>query len=134
MVCFDRNALNQTNEKKFRTVRCSFILRIIFPVPFVAPSLAGPIGRRPPGIWRSAEPPPAVVDLAWGPLPRHGAGGGNLQRPVSVTRATSANQGTPNSDNVDYALAFNVVSMLYQLLFDIESMLIINIVSMLSRC
>ena len=47
------------------------------------------------------------------------------------------NQRTSNSDNVDYASfrpVFNVVSMLYQLLFDIELMLISNIISMLSRC
>ena len=33
-------------------------------------------------MWRSPEPSPGsavVVDLAWGPLTRHGAGGGNLQ-------------------------------------------------------
>ena len=68
---------------------------------------------------------------------RHGAGGGNLLRPVLAARATSSIQRTTNSDNVDYASfrpVFNVVPMLYQLLFDIESMLIINIVSMLSRC
>ena len=36
-----------------------------------------------------SRPPAVVVDLAWGPLTRHGAGGGNLQKPVSTTRATS---------------------------------------------
>ena len=36
-----------------------------------------------------SRPPAVVVDLAWGPLTRHGAGGGNLQRSVSATRATS---------------------------------------------
>ena len=109
-----------------------YFLRITFSASSVTPSLAGPSGRRPPGKWRSQ-----VVDLAWGPHTRHGAGGGNLLRPVSATRATSTNQRTPNSVNVDYASfrpVFNVVTMLYQLLFDIESMLIINIVSMLSRC
>ena len=124
-------------ESSFRTLRCSYILRITYPVSSVTPSLAGPGGRRQSGMWQSPEPPPAVVDLAWGPHTRHGAGSGNLQGPVSATRATSNNQRAHNSDNVDYASfrpVFNVVSMLYQLLFDIESMFIINIVSMLSRC
>ena len=34
-------------------------------------------------------PPAVVVHLAWGPLTRHGAGGGNLKKPGSTTRATS---------------------------------------------
>ena len=70
--------------------RSSFILRITYPQSSVTPPLAGPSGRRPPGMWRSPGRPPAVVvDLARGPHTRHGAGGGNLQRPVSATRATS---------------------------------------------
>ena len=98
-------------ESSFRTGRCSFDLGITYLVSSVTPSLAGPGGRRPPGMWQLPEPPPAVVDLAWGPHTRHGAGGGNLQRPVSATRATSTNQRTPNSENVGYA-SFRPVSML----------------------
>ena len=55
----------------------------------------------------------------------------------ALAAGTEQGSGTPHSDKVDYASfrpVFNVVQMLYQLLFDIESMLIINIVSMLSRC
>ena len=69
--------------------RSSFLLRITCPQSSVTPPLAGSSGRRPAGMWRSPAPPPVVVDLAWGPHTRHGAGGGNLQRPVSATRATS---------------------------------------------
>ena len=36
-----------------------------------------------------SRPPAVVVHLAWGPLTRHGAGGGNLKKPGSTTRATS---------------------------------------------
>ena len=57
----------------------SFILRTTYSQSSVTPPLAGPSGRRPPGMWRSpSRPPTVVVDLAWGPHTRHGAGGGNL--------------------------------------------------------
>ena len=36
----------------------SFILRITHPQSSVTPPLAGPSGRRPPGMWRSPEPSP----------------------------------------------------------------------------
>ena len=39
-------------------VRSSFILRITYPQSSVTPPLAGPSGRRPPGMWRSPEPSP----------------------------------------------------------------------------
>ena len=39
-------------------LRSSFILRITYPQSSVTPPLAGPSGRRPPGMWRSPEPPP----------------------------------------------------------------------------
>ena len=46
-------------------VRSSFILRTTYPQSSVTPPLAGPSGRRPPGMWRSPSRPPAVVvDLA----------------------------------------------------------------------
>ena len=71
-------------------IRSSFILRTTYPPSSVTPPLAGPSGRHPPGMWRSRSRPPAVVvHLAGGPHTRHGAGGGNLQRSVSATRATS---------------------------------------------
>ena len=38
--------------------RSSFILRITYPQSSVTPPLAGPSGRRPPGMWRSPEPSP----------------------------------------------------------------------------
>ena len=38
--------------------RSSFILRITYPQSSVTPPLAGPSGRRPPGMWRSPEPFP----------------------------------------------------------------------------
>ena len=73
------------------TIWSSFILRTTYPQSSVTPPLAGPSGRRPPGMWRSPSRLPAVVvDLAGGrPHTRHGAGGGNLQKPVSATRAAS---------------------------------------------
>ena len=37
----------------------------------------------------STQSIPYSVHLAWGPLTRHGAGGGNLKKPGSTTRATS---------------------------------------------
>ena len=74
----------------YRYFRSSFILRTTCPQSSVTPPLAGPSGRRPPGMWQSPSRPPAVVvDLVWGPHTWHGAGGGNLRRPVSATRATS---------------------------------------------
>ena len=36
----------------------SLILRITYPPSSVTPPLAGPSGRRPPGMWRSPEPSP----------------------------------------------------------------------------
>ena len=45
-------------ESSLRTVRSSFILRITYPHSSVTPPLAGPSGRRPPGMWRSPEPSP----------------------------------------------------------------------------
>ena len=45
-------------ESRFKTVRSSFILRITYPQSSVTPPLAGPSGRRPPGMWRSPEPSP----------------------------------------------------------------------------
>ena len=39
-------------------IRSSFILRITHPQSSVTPPLAGPSGRRPPGMWRSPEPSP----------------------------------------------------------------------------
>ena len=38
--------------------RSSFILRATYPQSSVTPPLAGPSGRRPPGMWRSPEPSP----------------------------------------------------------------------------
>ena len=40
------------------SVRSSFLLRIAYHQSSVTPPLAGPSGRRPPGMWRSPEPSP----------------------------------------------------------------------------
>ena len=58
MVRTDRCALNELNKQIPRSLRSSFILRITFPQSSVTPPLAGPSGRRPPGMWRSPEPSP----------------------------------------------------------------------------
>ena len=93
-------------ESSLNTGRWSFDLGITYLVSSITPSDV--VHRACDGC---PSTPPAVVDLAWGPHTRHGAGGGNLQRPVSATRATSSNQRTPNSENVGYA-SFRPVSML----------------------
>ena len=64
------------------TGRSSFILQTTYPRSSVTSTLAGPSGRRPPGIWRPPSPEPSPgsggPDLAGsgGSLTRHGAGGG----------------------------------------------------------
>ena len=56
---------------RLTSLRSSFILRITFPQSSVTPPLAGPSGRRPPGMWRSPEPspgsggPPAEYGMDW---------------------------------------------------------------------
>ena len=80
---------NQTKE--FQNGRSSFILKITYPLSSVTPPLAGPGGRRPPGMWRSPEPSPGsggrpglrATHAAWRRWWQ------NLQRSVSATRATS---------------------------------------------
>ena len=51
-------AANSCPDPGSRPARSSFILRITFPQSSVTPPLAGPSGRRPPGMWRSPEPSP----------------------------------------------------------------------------
>ena len=67
---------NERNKKWWKIpVRPSFILQTTYSRSSVMPTLAGPGGRRAPGMWRSpSRPPAAVVALAWGPPTRHGAG------------------------------------------------------------
>ena len=70
--------------------RSSFILRMTFLQSSVTPPLAGLVDvvhRACDG--HPSRPPAVVVHLAWGPLTRHGAGGGNLKKSGSTTRATS---------------------------------------------
>ena len=66
-------------------VRSSFILRTTYPQSSVTPPLAGPGGRRPPGMW-SPSRPPAVVVATW--LEGHTSG-------MGLVVATSKGQSRP---------------------------------------
>ena len=71
--------------------RSSFILRITYPLSSVTPPLAGPSGRRPPGMWRSPEQSPRQW---WSTWPEgHSRGKAPVvatsKRQSSATRATS---------------------------------------------
>ena len=99
MVKTDRRGLILTKPNQTKLNRSSVILRTTYPRSTVTPTLAGPRGRRPPGMWRSPNRPLAVVVATWLKV-THAAwrrAGAVVAPPIYIIQPGSATRATSTS-------------------------------------